>query len=653
MRKSYAVLILFACVLLSAINAQANSYRLPVIQYEEPMLKGLKAIERGQVTAGKTLLTASPSPLGRDIATWLDLRSKRNDPFFATATQFIKSHGHWPLMGAVQQTAEETMPVSLSAQEKLRWFDSNTPVTNQGVIEYVDALLAQNQKTKAQGIIRKWWQNDLSSPEIQRSFYQKYQTYLRNDDHVQRLRLLLDSGYITAARNLSAVMPPAYQGYTNARIALSQNQGGVESALKRVDRSLRDDEGLLYDRLKWRRQKNLNEGMVEILVQQPYATQLYNPGAWWFERHVLIRRYIDDERYADAYALATDHKQKEGAPFAEAEFLAGWLALSYLKQPKSAFQHFQKLYENVETPISKARGAYWAGRAAEAGGNKKSAQDWYRLAASFQPAFYGVLANKKLSVPVRFSKQGFSQADWDKWTRDARAHAAILFYKAGMVDESLAFFLRMANDDNLSEGQYAALITMADMAGDTRSSVKVYKAAARQGYPMRGYGYPVRQFPETSNLPLALVHGIIRQESEFHPVAVSHANAYGLMQLLPGTARNTARSVRTQYNKGWLTTRPDYNVKLGSAYLNSLLERYDGALPLAAAAYNAGPGRVDAWIKLYGDPRTDYQDPLNWFEKIPFSETRNYVQRVLEGYYAYGDLIDERGQKVRVRTLVN
>ena len=337
-------------------------------------------------------------------------------------------------------------------------------------------------------------------------------------------------------------MPPAYQGYTNARIALSQNQAGVESALNRVDKSLRDDEGLLYDRLKWRRQKNLNEGMVEILVQQPYATQLYNPGAWWFERHVLIRRYIDDERYADAYALATDHKQKEGAPFAEAEFLAGWLALSYLKQPKSAFTHFQKLYENVETPISKARGAYWAGRAAEAGGNQKSAQDWYRLAASYQPAFYGVLANKKLPSPVRFSKRGFSQADWDKWTRDARAHAAILFYKAGMVDESLAFFLRMANDDNLSEGQYAALITMADMAGDTRSAVKVYKAAARQGYPMRGYGYPVRQFPDTSNLPLALVHGIIRQESEFHPVAVSHANAYGLMQLLPGTARNTARN---------------------------------------------------------------------------------------------------------------
>lgn len=627
---------------------------LPAIPNEPSLIRGLQAIEQGRWSVGQSILTEARGSLPAEAFYWLKYTNNKSSVSYDRVTRFIRSHKNWPLLSQMQQTAEEAMPTSLSSQDVVRWFDEFPPVTNQGYERYIDALLNVARPKNAAAQAKEWWTERVASADLQRRFYQKYKGLLSVEDHKKRLALLMAREYYTPAKNLSLVMPEGYAALAEAEIALAQGNGNVDTLIARVPKSLQNDPGLLYERLKWRRNKNLNSGMEEILARQPKMSEVHDPNAWWHERHILIRRYMDDKQYSKAYRLAAANGQNDGGPLADAEFLAGWLALNFMNQPAVAFPHFKRLYENVSTPISKARGAYWAGLSSERGGNQQVAEQWYKTAARYRPAFYGALAAKKIGQSVSATPENLvTAATWQKWSSDTRLRMAILFFKAGFTNESRAFFINMAMDDNLSESDYATLAQMADQLGDTMAAVKVYKKAAQQGHPLSGYGYPVRTFKTLSGLPAHIVHAIIRQESEFNPQALSHANAHGLMQLLPSTASRTAKSIGKPFNKDWLRNRPEYNVELGSAYLASLLRDYNGAIPLAAAAYNAGPSRVKSWIALYGDPRTGQIDPLDWMEQIPFAETRNYVQRVLEGYMAYDGLIStDKTSAVPLKTLL-
>ncbi len=636
-RRLYITLLLLMVVPSVGFAAERP---LPSIPNETALIRGLQAIEQGRWSVGEASLTQATGSVPAEAFYWLKYTNNKDPISFDRVTRFIRSHANWPLMSKMQVTAEEAMPINLSSVDVVSWFDSFPPVTNQGYERYIDALLAQNRPKNASTQAQKWWTEEVASADIQRRFYQKYKSLLSLEDHKKRLGLLMAREYYTPAQNLSLVMPQGYQALAEAQISLARGNGNVEALLSRIPSSLRNDSGLLYERLKWRRQKKLNSGMEEILANQPNMGGVYDPSAWWYERHILIRRYMDDRQYSKAYQLAAANGQKEGAPLAEGEFLAGWLALNFLKKPEVAFPHFKRLYDNVKTPISRARGAYWAGLASERGGNKQVANQWYETASRYRPAFYGALAAKKLGKSTSAPTQNLvNSQSWQKWSNDIRTRMAILFFRAGFTNESRAFFINMASGDNLSESDYATLGQIADQLGDTMSAVKVYKKAAQDGHALPGHGYPVRQFPVMSGLPAHMVHAIIRQESEFNARAQSHANAFGLMQLLPSTALRTAQQIGKPFNKDWLLNRPDYNVELGSAYLASLLRQYNGSIPLAAAAYNAGPGRVKDWLAMYGDPRTNQIDPLDWMEQIPFSETRNYVQRVIEGYMAYDGLI--------------
>ena len=646
----------------SLAQSSGVSRPLPSISGQSQIQKGLQAIEQNRWSYGESVLTGALGTLPSDAFYWLKYTKSYGDIEFSRISRFIMSHSDWPSMHLMKKEAERIMPVSFSNREITDWFDRFSPETHDGTMRYIDALIAQNRSEDAKRVIKDWWHDKLVSVDTQREFYGKYKNYLSQEDNRIRLDRLLFADYTTTGRNLASTMGGDYAALAEARIALSTRTGNVNALIAKVPNSLQNDAGLLYERLKWRRQHNLRSGAEEILAQQPDISKIANPNEWWRERHIIIREYLDEKNYSRAYQLAAANGQKEGIGLADGEFLAGWIAMNFLKKPDVAFNHFVRLYEGVVTPVSKSRGAYWAGVAAQRVNRSDVSNQWYRAAAYRQPSFYGMLAQKELDRTgtgyAGTPDPVITENIWNKWTGDERIRMAIMFYNSGFPLEARSFFLRAASDDNLSEADYAAIINIAERIGDRKSAVKVYKNAAYGGQVISSHGYPVENFNQISGLPPSAVLSIIRQESEFDPEIVSHAGARGYMQLMPETARRTARSLGISHDNSWLTSRKPHNVHLGSSYLRSMLERYDYVLPMAAAAYNAGPGNVDKWIVRYGDPRNGEIDILDWMELIPFGETRNYAQRVVEGYEEYERLFagssnsGSNGNRVSVKTLL-
>ncbi|MEE8247968.1 MAG: lytic transglycosylase domain-containing protein, partial [Alphaproteobacteria bacterium] len=357
----------------------------------------------------------------------------------------------------------------------------------------------------------------------------------------------------------------------------------------------------------------------------------------WVERAIQVRRALDEGAVTEAYRLAQEHKQSEGADFAEAEWLAGWIALRFLDEDRVAYGHFARLYDAVRFPISRARGAYWAGRSAESMGESKLARQWYALGAAHPTAFYGQLAALKLGDgPALALDPDPSPGPEAVEAFNARelVRAVRLLAELGEKERLRPFIMRL-NELAETPAEHALVALLAKSAGRADLAVASTKRSVRAGVVLAGAGYPVIGLPAGGAPEPALLLAVARQESEFNPKAVSNRDARGLMQLLPATAKVVSRQLKLRYDKKKLTEDPWYNARLGSAFLAELIERHDGSYVLALAAYNAGPSRVKRWLKAYGDPRTGEVDALDWIELVPFAETRNYLHRVLEGLQVY------------------
>jgi soluble lytic murein transglycosylase len=340
-----------------------------------------------------------------------------------------------------------------------------------------------------------------------------------------------------------------------------------------------------------------------------------------------------------AYRIVKDHGQTSGVGLADAEFLAGFLALRFLDMPSEAFNHFHKLYRSVSSPISKARGAYWSGRAADALGQKEQAREWFQTASEFGTTFYGQLAAKHLGgrghidLPAepRVSKAEATAFERRDVVRAARMLSEIL----GSNDSRVTAFVRRISLDAKAPSEYTLAARLAREVGRRDLAVAAAKDAAQENIFLVEAGYPMIK-TDVGNPELALIHAIIRQESTFNTNVVSSAGARGLMQLMPGTAQLVATRLGIKkHQQGRLISDPDYNVRLGAAYLDEMIERFNGSYVLAIASYNAGPSRTRQWIETFGDPRTGSVDVVDWIELIPISETRNYVQRVMEAMLVY------------------
>ncbi len=568
-----------------------------------------------------------------EVIYWLDLQDlERRNPF-SEILGFLLDHPNWPGQYKLRGIAEESMPDDLPAADVIAYFTTYPPVESAGIVRYGLALMRSGQEAEADNFIRtSWVEEDFASNE-EADFLRFFKPHLRMEDHLARLdRLLWEGKTISAKRMLNRVDQDT-AALAFARITLRSLEQGVDGAINRVPASLQNDPGLIFERLRWRRIKGLDDRAVELLAQPP--AELVYPDVWAYERLVLARRYLENGDAATAYRLLADHREVSGEFYHEVEWLAGWVALRKLDQPDVALDHFMTFFDGVGYPISRARGAYWAGRAAEAMGNANQAQYWYDIAADHGNTFYGQLGAHKINVEPRFAPVPQpTEAHTNTFAAD---ELTTLVRQLAEIDErsvARSFLLQIGENAETPEtlhltAQFALVLGRPDLA------VAVAKAGVRRGTVLVYAGYPLIDLPPESTIDPALALAVIRQESSFDPGAISSAGARGLMQLMPATAAGVANDLGIDHSKAKLTSDPDHNMRLGTAYLSELLDGQGGSYVRAIAAYNAGPSRVHRWISEFGDPTEPNADVVDWIEQIPYSETRNYVQRVLEALVVY------------------
>ncbi len=631
------ILCVFPAFSVLAIDSPVN--RLQSRAAQEKTVRALQLINQGQWGLARDAVAATHDPLASKLYYWLLFSQKGDFENYGRLAQFIRKNPEWPGIDGLKRKAEKDMPASLRPAEILGWFSDYKPQTARGVDRYMSAMIATGKNVQAKTFLANWWASTTLSREDQRTLFRKYNSYLDRAAHLRRFDTMLLRGQKDNARALAAVLGKGYPELAEARIALKAGKKNVNGLINRVPRKLQSDAGLRYERLRWRRKNNLDVGAAEILHEPPPVDKIQNPKAWWKERHILIRRMLEKKHHKSAYLLASKHFQKPGSfEYAQAQWVAGWLALRFMDKPTEAYQHFEALYQNVKTPVSKARGSYWAGRAASGFSDENIALQWYQKAAKHQTTFYGQLAGAELGLENSLPNAAppkLSAREKSAFERKELVQAANLFRSAGMRKESSRFIMAFVQDEGSAKAyKYAAELALQNE--QTHDAVRISKKATKEGLFLTAQSYPViAQQLQGIDLEWALIHAIIRQESVFDIKAQSPVGARGLMQLMPATAKETARKLGIAHNTAWLTTRPAHNIRLGSQYLTNMVARYNGAYPMAIAAYNAGPGRVDKWIKNFGDPRKGEIDWIDWIELMPIYETRNYVQRVMESVYVY------------------
>ncbi|SDG95085.1 soluble lytic murein transglycosylase [Roseospirillum parvum] len=574
-------------------------------------------------------------PLLAKVLRWRHYLEPRADVGFAEITAFLAANPEWPYPSLLRRRAEEAIRIGEDPRAVVDWFEAHPPLGTDGHIALARALDTLGEESRAAEEARAAWRTGTFGRAQERAFLAQFAEDLTPDDHIARLDHLIWSRELVSARRMLKRVPDDHRHLAHARLALADRQNGVDAAIKQVPPALRDHPGLVYERLNWRRAKGRYEAAIALL-DHPAANQ-GDPDRWWRERAILAREALERGHITAAYRAAAEHGQESGAGFAEAEWLAGWIALRFLREPETAVGHFARMYDGVRYPISRARGAYWAGRAAEAAGDAAGAAHWYGEAAPHVTTYYGQLAIAKLGDPRSWPLpvDPLPTAD-DIAAVNAREATQVirLLHALERRDEIPAFVLRLG-DLAETPGQAALAATLARDNGRPDAAVALARRVVLEGTSLVESGWPVPRLDYPPAPEQALILSIIRQESNFNPEAVSRAGARGLMQLMPTTASRVAKAAGRPYDKAQLTEDPVYNVQIGAHYLASLIDDYGGSYVMAIAAYNAGPSRVARWVRDNGDPRDPDIDPIDWVEQITFKETRNYVQRVLEGLQVY------------------
>lgn len=598
----------------------------------------LAAAERRNWADARNIASAARSPLLAKLAAWLEYTSPGSRASFDEIAAFIKANPEWPQQAILRRAAEEAMTADISERTILAWFANAEPRSTQGRMRLIVALQNSGRYEEAVAYIRKTWIEANFGVDQEREFLKLHGGQLRKQDHQARVDRLLWDGRGPEAERALKLVDKGYQLVAQARIQLRGMGSGAEAALRKVPKEYVNDPGLIYERVRWRRRKELDVEARQLLMTPP--KELVRPDAWWAERAILARRALRTGEASVAYDLVgKQNLASGGAALAESEWLAGWISLRFLGNPQRAYDHFVRLYENVRFPVSLSRGAYWAGRAAEAKGDKTLALQWYAKAATHVTSFYGQLA----AVHLRDDVAALLPADPKPSAELRKAFNERELVKAsrlvaGANDRRLLRVFSLALVEQVQSAEEQELVTeMAVEMGRPDLAVTAAKFAVRRGVQLVSTGYPTKGMPvrDASGVERELLLGLMRQESAFDAQAISPAGARGLMQIMPSTAKGLAKQSGVPYAEEKLTGDPDYNVTLGSRYLGDLINDFGGSYVMAIAGYNAGPGRVRAWLKAYGDPRSGALDIIDWIELIPFDETRDYVHRVLENTQIY------------------
>ena len=594
-----------------------------------------------QLAAGKDwegALAVAPAGVGRDVIEWQRLRDDDSGASLGEYEDFLARRPDWPGLPLLKETGEAAVARSTTPARVIGYFGTDLPGTAQGAIALVRALQANGQADLAETeAMRAWAELEFTAEEEAALLALAPEALARV--HLLRLDALLWDGRRPEAQRMLPRVSEDWQKLAAARLALRAEDKGVDALVAAVPKALQGDPGLAYDRFVYRMRKDNYDGAVELVLATP-PEGLGRPEAWAERRATLARWLIRQDRPAEALKVAALHGLGAGdgaSAYADLEFLAGFVALRKLGDPETALRHFGHLKAGVTTPISLARADYWLGRAQEAAGRKDEAAKHYKAAARHQTAYYGLMAAERLALSLDPALLDDTRpADWRQsaFAGSSVLEAARLLAQAG--DRTLAkrFFLHLA--ESLDDVELAQLADLALQMDEPHIAVLTAKAAAERGVIIPRAYYPVPDMvPDGLSVSRALALAIARRESEFDPAARSHADARGLMQVLPATAKTVAAELGLDYAAGKLLGDPAFNVQVGAGYLAKMVQEFGPSIALVASGYNAGPGRPRRWIGEFGDPRLAETDIVDWVETIPFTETRTYVMRVVEGVVIY------------------
>jgi peptidoglycan lytic transglycosylase len=581
-------------------------------------------------------------PVARKLVEWIILRSDRNGAGSARYTAFIAANPSWPSLAMFRRRAEALLWVeNVKPAQVLGFFNGSPPQSAKGRLVLARALLAKGDTAGARAQVREAWRNDPMPADVEKQVLEIYSEFLSRADHKARMEKRLFAADNETATRAARRLGGADVAIAQARVALNRKGGNAKKLLDAVPTEARHDAGYIFAHVHILRHDGKIAEAAQVMLSAPRElTQIHDSEGWWVERRVLARNLLDIGDARSAYLVVRDAAEptKENSRV-ERHFMAGWIALRFLNDPATAAAHFARIQDVSSHPTSLARSYYWLGRAAEAAHRPDQARTEYQAAARSSTAYYGQLARARLG-------HGTLALAAPSATPDKRAsverlelvRAVKILY--ALDERSLIIPLMADVGDKLDDvGALSALGELAERHQDARGMLLLGKAALARGLPLDYYAFPTvgvpRYSPVGPAIDSALLFAIIRQESAFNPADLSSANAMGLMQVTPIAAQDTCKRFSCSYNVKRLKNDTPYNLQVGAAELGGAIQDYRGNYILAFAAYNAGRGRVREWIERFGDPRDPKVDPVDWVERIPFMETRNYVQRVMENLQVY------------------
>lgn len=613
----------------------------------------LAAIERGAWSEVTRIQYDTTDPAVRDMILWKRASDGVPGTTFDELNYALTTLSTWPLTDRMRRRAEEIIDASnLTAEARVKWLTESGPITGAGKVALANALRQTGQTARAQDVIRDVWRNNTLESSLQRTVLASWGQALSQDDHRARVDFLLWTGQRSDAQALKPQLTADYRNLVDARIALSQRARNVDSAIQAVPANLQNHPGLLYERANWRRAKNMEDAVAPLLTQiNGKDVPAAGRGRLWRERAIAVRGDLKARNYTRAYNLTAPHGMSSGADFAEAEWLAGWIALRLNGDAPRGLKHFETMTNGVGAPVSLTRGQYWTGRARDALGQSDQAALAYASAATHKYTYYGQLSAERLGDRKINFGPPITPAPEELAAFDANPMVRALRLIGGTGEMGLYRTFSHHLDDVLSTpAEFELLAELNHQYNQPDTAVRAGKAGLFKGVLAPEAAYPVLMHPlsRQPEVERAFMLAITRQESEFNPNARSPVGALGLMQFMPSTARAEARLRGMPYEQSWLTTDPAYNMTLGGLHLDTLLKQFGGSYIMTAAAYNAGPSRPNQWVRDYGDPRTGQIDPVDWVEFVPFSETRNYIQRVLENIQVYRHRISGEDADIQI-----
>ena len=580
-------------------------------------------------------------PAAQKLVEWFVLRHPDTTANFSRYAAFLAANPEWPSAAQLRRRAEARLWQERGDAARVRGFTGDAPVSARGKLALARVQLAEGDRDGAGRMVRDAWRSDELSDRVEAEVLELFRDLLTRDDHRARMDKRIGAKDLAGARRAAKLVGGDGLAIVKACAAVRGKSNKARDALDDVAAEARADLGYTLCRIQWMLAENRIDDAAQImLAAQPETMALQDTDQWWRERRTLARKLLDQGKFLTAYQVI----QPAAAPANEYyrsdyHFMCGWIALRYLDEPVSARAHFARIDERQANPTVLARANYWRGRVAEVLDDSDAMRAAYEVAARYPTAYYGQLAHARLGrdkIELRPPSPALAAAD--ATATDERVRAADMLYEIGERDVVL-YFVTDLGEQSSDVALLEALGELTGRRNDARAMLQIGKPSLGRGLALDHYAFPTIGIPPHKQIAPEIEHSMIysvaRTESAFDQRDKSAANAVGLMQITPEAGRDTAKRFGVKYDWARMVSDPVYNTQMGAGELSALLSEYKGSHIMTFAGYNAGRGRVRDWLKAYGDPRDPKVDPVDWVERIPFSETRNYVQRVIENLAVY------------------